>query len=103
MDSFTIFVLPGETDKRLHESQATTSTEYARSKSWRARRKFPPAAEIEKMRSRYPNAYEKWTEADDQELMQMGERGVSKAEMAKRFGRKRSAITSRLKKLEFKK
>ena len=46
-----------------------------------------------------PNAYEPWTEEADKELKQMWSEGISVHEIADHFGRKSSAIISRMKKL----
>lgn len=46
-----------------------------------------------------PNAYEPWTAEADAELTRMWNEGVSVQEMADYFGRKNSAIITRLKKL----
>lgn len=46
-----------------------------------------------------PNAYEPWTEEADAELTQMWAEGISVEEIADHFGRKNSAIITRLKKL----
>ena len=46
-----------------------------------------------------PNAYEPWTEEADAELAQMWAEGISVEEIADYFGRKNSAIITRLKRL----
>lgn len=46
-----------------------------------------------------PNAYEPWTEEADKELKQMWSEGISVHEIADHFGRKSSAVISRMKKL----
>ena len=46
-----------------------------------------------------PNAYEPWTEEADKELKQMWSEGISVHEIADHFGRKSSAIITRMKKL----
>ena len=46
-----------------------------------------------------PNAYEPWTEETDNQLRQMWSEGVSVHEIADFFGRKSSAIITRMKKL----
>ena len=50
-------------------------------------------------RQEHPNAYDPWTEEDDARLAEMWRNGVSIAELAEHFGRKRGAIISRMKKL----
>ena len=47
----------------------------------------------------HPNAYDPWTDEADSELVQMWEEGKSVTEIADHFGRKSSAIISRMKKL----
>lgn len=46
-----------------------------------------------------PNAYEPWTEEADAELARLWSEGKSVADIADRFGRKNTAIITRLKKL----
>lgn len=50
-------------------------------------------------RQEHPNAYDPWNEEADAELARMWAEGMSVAEIADHFGRKSSAIISRLKKL----
>ena len=50
-------------------------------------------------RQENPNAYDPWTEEADTELKQMWSEGTSVADIAAHFGRKQSAIITRLKKL----
>lgn len=54
----------------------------------------------EKLRERYPNAYESWSARDDRELLRLHEDGWGIPELARRFGRQPSAIKSRLRKLK---
>ena len=54
---------------------------------------------LRKIRKRFPNAYEPWSQADDRELCQLHEDGWSDRKLADRFGRKPSAINARLQKL----
>jgi hypothetical protein len=54
---------------------------------------------IAQIKSRYPNAYEPWSAADDIELAAMHSRCRQIEEMATRFQRQPSAIRSRLAKL----
>jgi hypothetical protein len=51
------------------------------------------------IKAKFPNAYERWTEAEDAALTDMHRSGASTEAMAKRFSRQPSAITSRLSKL----
>ena len=46
-----------------------------------------------------PNAYEPWTEEADAELARLWSEGKSVADIADHFGRKNTAIITRLKKL----
>ena len=46
-----------------------------------------------------PNAYEPWTEEADAELARLWSEGISVADIADHFGRKNTAIITRLKKL----
>lgn len=55
---------------------------------------------IEQKRIDHSNAYKPWTEADDQLLSKLVNTGTSIKEIAERFGRKNSAIRSRLIKLK---
>ena len=49
-----------------------------------------------------PNAYEPWTEEADAELARLWSAGISVADIADHFGRKNTAIITRLKKLNLK-
>ena len=46
-----------------------------------------------------PNAYEPWTEEADSELTELWSNGMAVAEIADYFGRKNTAIITRLKRL----
>lgn len=59
-----------------------------------------PTYSVEECRREYPNAYDPWTEEDDARLMELWREGLSLDEIADRFGRKRGAIISRMKKLD---
>ncbi len=48
------------------------------------------------IRRSYPRAYEKWTEPEHQQLRQMIRKGLTVAQMADRLQRQRSAIRSRI-------
>ena len=52
------------------------------------------------IRNRYPNAYEPWSPEDDRELLRLRGDGWDNVKLAQRFGRRPSAIDSRLRKLE---
>lgn len=54
---------------------------------------------VEQARLDYPNAYKPWTESDDQLLKDLVDSGQNIKEIAERFGRKNSAIRSRLLKI----
>ena len=58
-----------------------------------------PLRVMEAGRREYPNAYDPWSEADDERLTQLWGEGLALDEIAERFGRKRGAIISRIKKL----
>lgn len=51
------------------------------------------------LRKEYPRAFEKWTEDEEQELVQMFNDGKDMVAIAKVLQRKRGAIISRLKKI----
>ena len=51
-------------------------------------------------RQENPNAYDPWTQEADTELKEMWSEGASVAEIADHFGRKQSAIITRMKKLK---
>lgn len=55
---------------------------------------------FEKIREEHPKAYTKWTAEEDEKLKKLFHRGVQIREIAEIFGRKKGAISSRLKKLE---
>ena len=58
-----------------------------------------PTYSVEACRREYPNAYDPWSEEDDAMLTQLWGEGLALDEIAERFGRKRGAIISRIKKL----
>lgn len=58
-----------------------------------------PLYSIYAARQENPNAYDPWTEAADSELKAMWNEGVSVADIAGHFGRKQSAVITRIKKL----
>ena len=58
-----------------------------------------PVYSVYAARQEHPNAFNVWTAEDDEELRQMWADGKSVHEIAEYFGRKDSAIISRMKKL----
>lgn len=58
-----------------------------------------PVYSVEATRMDYPNAYNQWSGEDDALLARLVAEGVSLDELSVRFGRKRSAIQVRMKKL----
>ena len=58
-----------------------------------------PIYSVYAARQEHPNAYDPWTEEADNELKKMWSEGVSVHEIADHFGRKSSAIITRMKKL----
>ena len=58
-----------------------------------------PVYSVFAARQEHPNAYEPWSAEADAELERMWEEGISVPEIADRFGRKQSAIITRMKKL----
>lgn len=58
-----------------------------------------PVYSIYAARQEHPNAFDPWTEEADAELRMMWNKGVSANEIADHFGRKSSAIITRMKKL----
>ena len=58
-----------------------------------------PVYSVYAARQEHPNAYEPWTEVADEQLKQMWSEGKSVQEIADHFGRKPSAIITRMKKL----
>lgn len=58
-----------------------------------------PVYSIYAAKQENPNAYEPWTEEADSELTELWSNGMSVAEIADYFGRKNSAIITRLKRL----
>jgi (p)ppGpp synthase/HD superfamily hydrolase len=58
-----------------------------------------PVYSIYAAKQENPNAYEPWTEEADNELKKMWSEGVSVHKIADHFGRKSSAIITRMKKL----
>ena len=58
-----------------------------------------PVYSIYAARQEHPNAYDPWTEEMDAELARLWSEGASVADIADHFGRKNSAIITRIKKL----
>ena len=58
-----------------------------------------PVYSIYAARQEHPSAFDPWTEEADAELQMMWDKGVSVNEIADHFGRKSSAIITRMKKL----
>lgn len=58
-----------------------------------------PVYSVYAARQEHPNAYDPWTEEADDQLRKMWSEGVSVHEIADHFGRKSSAIITRMKKL----
>lgn len=58
-----------------------------------------PVYSVYAARQEHPNAYDPWNEEADAELARMWAEGMAVTEIADHFGRKSSAIISRLKKL----
>ena len=58
-----------------------------------------PVYSVFAARQEHPNAYEPWSAETDAELARMWEEGISVHEIAEHFGRKQSAIITRMKKL----
>jgi (p)ppGpp synthase/HD superfamily hydrolase len=58
-----------------------------------------PVYSVYACRQEHPNAFDPWTEEADAELRMMWDNGVSVNEIADHFGRKSSAIITRMKKL----
>lgn len=58
-----------------------------------------PVYSIYAAKQENPNAYEPWTEEADAELSRLWSEGISVADIADHFGRKNTAIITRLKKL----
>jgi GcrA cell cycle regulator len=61
-----------------------------------AQRPSGPASKVADVRKTYPRAYEKWTEEDEQRLRELIDAGLTVAQMAHRLQRQRSAIRSRI-------
>jgi len=63
---------------------------------------LPPSASQERLagiRQQHGRAYEKWTEADDTDLLSLHAAGTPLAQLAAHFQRQPSAISARLAKL----
>ena len=58
-----------------------------------------PVYSVYAARQEHPNAYDPWTEEADEHLKKMWSEGISVHEIAEHFGRKSSAIITRMKKL----
>ncbi|MCB1615674.1 MAG: hypothetical protein KDI30_06645, partial [Pseudomonadales bacterium] len=53
---------------------------------------------IEKMREKYPNAYKRWTELEDKQLLDRWEGGKTVKQLSESMGRHQGSIRARLKK-----
>lgn len=71
-----------------HDLEETTSTHDE-----------PYEQRLAKIRATHPRAYEKWTDAEDDELRRQHARGTTVRQLAEMFGRQPGAIESRLRKL----
>lgn len=58
-----------------------------------------PVYSVYAARQEHPNAYDPWTEEADEQLKKMWSEGISVHDIAEHFGRKSSAIITRMKKL----
>ena len=58
-----------------------------------------PVYSVYAARQEHPNAYDPWTEEADDQLRKMWSEGVSVHEISEHFGRKSSAVITRMKKL----
>ena len=58
-----------------------------------------PVYSVYAARQEHPNAYDPWTEEADEQLKKKWSEGISVHEIAEHFGRKSSAIITRMKKL----
>ena len=54
---------------------------------------------LEKVKEKYPNAYEPWTFEADEKIKKLHNQGKSNSELSEIFQRRSGAIRSRLKKL----
>ncbi|MEM9340085.1 MAG: UvrD-helicase domain-containing protein [Bacteroidota bacterium] len=54
---------------------------------------------VDKIRKEHQQAYEKWTQKRDEELLKLVNEGLTTAQLATHFGRTKGAIRSRIKKL----
>ncbi len=61
--------------------------------------KAPKGSGFDQIRESHPQAYRRWTPEEDEKLVTLSQEGVTVKELMAIFGRKRGAITSRLKKL----
>lgn len=76
---------------RRHKNEALEETKASTAISHQQR--------LNRIRRRYPRAYEKWTEEEDIQLRQQYHAGVGLSELATRLQRQPGAIESRLRKL----
>jgi len=64
-----------------------------------ARTQANPAYQVADIRRSYPRAYEKWTESEERQLRELINNGLTVAQIGNRLQRQRSAIRSRITKL----
>jgi len=55
---------------------------------------------ISRIRQKHPRAYERWSGAENKQLIDLAKNGMSLEDIAQTLGRQRSAIISRMRKLE---
>lgn len=79
----------GKSGIKPQSSKPIGKTELKPAKSYR----------VVEVRTKYPNAYEKWSRKQDEMLKEYFKRGLSISEMANKLQRRSGAIRSRLKKL----
>jgi len=72
----------------------------ARDKYDKYDKQIPKSYSVKEVRETYTGAYQPWTDALDKELTLMFREGIHLKDMAKHFGRTKSAIYSRIRKLE---
>ena len=58
-----------------------------------------PGTSFEEIRKKFPKAYMPWGKEEDEKLKKLFTKNIKIKDLAKEFGRKRGAISARLKKL----
>jgi superfamily I DNA/RNA helicase len=94
--SSQIYVVKDESEEKQELTRPTAALHRPEKKAGKTEKGYS----VEEVRTKHKYAYKPWTTELDDELTVMYCEGVKVKDIAKKFGRTRGAITSRIKKLE---